>query len=113
MAGEKKIDEAWKEATAKEKEARPQETRDLPEVDFKIFMSGRMTEALIALGELDNPVSNKKETSLVHAKFIIDTLSMLEAKTKNNLTGEETEMLSAILYALRMKYVALVNQGVK
>jgi len=41
----------------------------------------------------------------VHAQEIIDILTMLEAKTKGNLTGEEETLLEEMLYTLRIKFV--------
>ncbi|MBU3958984.1 MAG: DUF1844 domain-containing protein, partial [Candidatus Omnitrophica bacterium] len=38
--------------------------------------------------------------------FIIDTLEMLQQKTKGNLTSEETKLLENVLYELRMQYVS-------
>ena len=110
ISREKKIDESWKEAVAKEKEP-VQEGRVPPpiEVNFQLFVTSLMMEALIALGEVENPVSKKKEPHPVHAKFIIDTLDMLKEKTNNNLNKDESNMLEAILYELKMKYVAKIS----
>lgn len=101
----KKIDESWKEAVEKEKGAPGEAGAMMPEVNFSLFISGLMMEALVALGDVENPLTKKKELNSAHAKFIIDTLAMLQDKTKNNLTKDETDALGAILYDLRMRYV--------
>jgi hypothetical protein len=102
---EKKIDETWKaEATEEKVRAEKHEAKPI-EVSFNLFVTGLMMEALVALGEVENPVTNKKEFYPDHAKFLIDTLAMLKEKTKNNLAGEESALLENILYELRMKYV--------
>ena len=106
---DKTVDEAWKEAVAKEKSDAAKEEKRPQEITFALFINGLMMEALVALGEIENPASNKKEFHPEHAKFIIDTLSMLKEKTKNNLTEDESNMLEEILYALRMKYVSRVK----
>jgi len=106
---EKKVDETWKETVEKEKEFGQTGGEALPEASFSLFITSLMMEALIALGDVENPVSHKKESHPDHAKFIIDTLSMLQEKTKNNLTDDESRMLEAILYELRMKYVNAVK----
>ena len=101
----KRIDESWKDATEKERclsETKGEEDR---EATFSLFISGLMMEALIALGEVDNPLTKKKELNQQHAKFIVDTLGCLREKTKNNLTKNEFEMLDSILYDLRMRYI--------
>ena len=44
------------------------------------------------------------------AKHHIDTLAVLEEKTKNNLTPEEQRMLDGALYEARMRYVNVASQ---
>lgn len=83
----------------------------MPEASFGLFISGLMMEGLIALGEVEHPVTKKKETDLKHATFVIDTLAMLKEKTKNNLTLEEDGALDAVLYDLRMRFVAKADKG--
>lgn len=109
---EKNVDESWKEAVVKDKEkcsCGEEEghghAHDI-EASFPLFISGLMMEGIISLGEVEHPIAKKKETNLPHAKFIIDTLAMLQEKTKNNLTKEETEMIDSVLYELRMRFVA-------
>ena len=75
------------------------------EVSFNLFISSLMMQGMVALGEAENPVTKTREFNKMHAQFIIDTLSMLREKTKNNLTKEETDMLEGILYELRMRFV--------
>ena len=76
------------------------------EPNFGMFVSSLSMQALIFLGEIDNPVTHKKEENLEQAKYIIDTMAMLKEKTKGNLTGNEANILDNILYELRMKYTA-------
>ena len=106
----KKVDESWKENVDKEKTAPSpkgdeSDGADTVEVSFSLFISGLMMEALVALGDAQNPISKKKEVNKLHAKFIIDTLAVLQEKTKNNLTKDEEGMLESILYDLRMRFV--------
>ena len=76
------------------------------EPDFSIFASSLSMQALIFLGEIDNPITHKKEENLDQAKYMIDTLSMLKEKTKGNLSANEANLLDNVLYELRMKYTA-------
>lgn len=106
----KKVDEAWKDAVAKEGES-PEgaaKTREEypQEINFELFLSSLMIEGLIALGEIENPITKKKESNLGQARYVIDVLSMLEEKTKNNLSPEEKNAIEQVLYQLRMRYVA-------
>jgi hypothetical protein len=73
--------------------------------NFTFFITGLSMQALVSLGEIPNPVDNKKEKNLEHARYLIDTLDMIKHKTKGNLTKEEEKILDDILYSLRMKYM--------
>jgi hypothetical protein len=108
----KHVDESWKESVQKEKETGGvNNSAQAPvEVSFGLFITGLMMEAVMALGDLENPVTHKKEPNLQHAKILIDTLEMLKEKTKNNLSKDEDEAMSSILYDLRMRFVTKANK---
>ena len=76
-----------------------------PTPDFNFFITTLAIQASIGLGQVANPATNKMEEDLTQAKFVIDTLGMLQEKTKNNLTSEESTLLENLLYELRMVYV--------
>lgn len=103
----KNIDEQWKQAVEKEKESLKNEKEFVvPNPDFNFFITTLSLQASIALGQVPNPVSKKTEEDLTQAKFLIDTLGMLQEKTKGNLTKEEMELLENLLYELRMVYLS-------
>ncbi len=77
----------------------------LPEVSFATFVLSLNSEALLHLGMIANPTTGQQEKNLPLAKYTIDTLGMLEEKTRGNLTDDEAAMLKNILYDLRMIYV--------
>jgi len=79
------------------------------EVTFGLLTTSLMMDCLVALGEVENPATKKKEPDLAHAKFAIDMLEMLQTKTKNNLTKDEDNLLESILYELHLKFVAKNN----
>jgi len=115
----KKVDESWKDSVEKNKDkveesVQPEEKKDdelpkdmppLPEPDFSMFVSGMSMQALMHLGELENPVTKEKNKDIIQAKYIIDILGMLEEKTKNNLSEQEAKLLEHMLYDLRIRYV--------
>lgn len=102
----KKIDENWKNAVEKEKGDTKNEESDMPiEPDFNFFITSLGLQSAIALGSVANPLTNKKEENLKQAKFMIDNLSLLQNKTKGNLTKEEEGLLENILYELRVQYI--------
>ncbi|HEY2733738.1 MAG TPA: DUF1844 domain-containing protein, partial [Polyangiales bacterium] len=68
-----------------------------------IFVLSLNASALIHLGE-SNDVSGGSTVSLPLARQTIDILTLLENKTRGNLTGEEERLLHQILFDLRMRY---------
>ncbi len=77
-----------------------------PKPDFTFFITTLSLQASIALGAMANPATNKTETDLVQAKFLIDTLGMLVDKTKGNLDADESKLLESLLYELRTVYLS-------
>ena len=82
----------------------------LPDVTFAAFIMSLNTSALFHLGEIADPVSGEKVKDLTLAKHTIDTLKLLQDKTKGNLSAEEKGLLEDILFDLKMRYVR-VKQG--
>ena len=75
-----------------------------PEIDFATFILSMGTSALMHLGEVpDAEVQVERNVSL--AKQTIDLLALLQVKTKGNLDEAEDNLLRALLYDLRIKYV--------
>jgi hypothetical protein len=81
----------------------------LEPVTFSTFVLGLSTQALLHLGEIDSPLTGKTERDLGAAKHVIDILGILREKTRSNLEPGEQQLLSSMLYDLRMRYVELVR----
>ena len=77
----------------------------IPELTFSAFVYSLSTSALVHLGEIPEPVTEKMDKNLPLAKQTIDILGILQEKTKGNLTQEEENLLNSFLYDLRMRYV--------
>lgn len=86
------------------------ETGQIPEASFSVLATTLATQTLVALGQAPLPGEEKMTVNLPFAKHCIDTLDVLEQKTKGNLTPHETQLLSQFLYQLRMLYVSVKNQ---
>lgn len=103
----KKVDESWKQSVDRERgidEAPP--AADKPaETPFLLFLSGLGMQALLALGDLADPVSGEARPDLPQARYLIDVLGILQEKTKGNLTADEEAALRDLLYELRMRFV--------
>jgi uncharacterized protein YjaG (DUF416 family) len=107
----KKVDESWKDAVKKEVDALKKDEEFVPpDPDFSFFVTTLALQTSIALGQMPNPATNKTEKDLKQAKFLIDTLNVLETKTKGNLTEEEQKLLDNLLYELKLRYVQIVQE---
>ena len=119
------IDEDWKheaqrekdllaaketEEKAEEAQAGPQRGGPLPEGNLAALVSMLATQALFALGFLQIKGEEQREPDLDLARYNIELLGALEAKTKGNLTPEEQQLLKNTLSDLRMGYVSVINQ---
>lgn len=77
----------------------------LPEVNFSTFVFSLSSSALVHLGEIPEPVSRRMHQDLGLSKQIIDTLGMIEEKTRGNLDADEDRLIKGVLYDLRMRFV--------
>jgi hypothetical protein len=75
-------------------------------VTFVGFVLSLAHTAAFHFGDVPDPVTGQPGTAnLAAAQQIIDILSLLEQKTRGNLTAEERQLLEQLLYELRMRYV--------
>lgn len=116
------VDEDWKSQVAKEKEAlkeqaekAPKEPKpdgqdfEMPPASFMVLLSTLATQAMAALGFIPDPATGQPNVNRPMAKHFIDTLAMLQEKTKGNLTDEEAAHLRDGLHQLRMSYVSTAD----
>lgn len=78
----------------------------MPEVTFSTFVLSLASSALVHLGEVPNPETGSIARNEVLVRNAIDVLTMLDDKTRNGLTPEESKLIRDVLYELRMKFVA-------
>ncbi len=69
--------------------------------------------AMMSMGKLKNPVTDKIDRNLEFAKMSVDTLDMLAAKTKGNLSEYEEKFLTEVIKELKLNYVDEVNKEQK
>lgn len=114
------VDEDWKAQAQAEKDRLVEQEEqheheqggaegELPPATFATMVSGIVTQILFALGGIADPRTGKRYLDLALAKHHIDTLSMLDEKTKGNLAEDEKKMLDQALYECRMHYVRMVQ----
>jgi hypothetical protein len=84
----------------------------LPPVDFTTFILSLATSAMVSLGEVKGP-NGEGELDLPLARQTVDSISMLQEKTKGNLSGEEERLVNQVLFDLRMKFVEVSDRAKK
>ena len=85
---------------------------DQSSMAFSGFIISLVTTAAIHFGDYPDPATGEtKPPNLQGAAQMIDVLTMLEQKTKGNLTAQERSLLEQSLYELRMRFVAAQRQA--
>ena len=75
-------------------------------ISFAAFVLSLAHTAAVHFGDIPDPVTGQTaEPNLPAAQQMIDILSLLEAKTRGNLTAEERQLQEQILFELRMRFV--------
>ncbi len=122
------VDDDWKAQAKAEKEKLAAETegsadagpgeaggpggpRDLPRASLETLINSMATQVLMALGGYEDPQTKRRYVDLDLAKHFIDTLTVLEEKTKGNLTDDEKKLLDQRLYETRMQYVQVAQMA--
>ena len=77
----------------------------MPAVSFMSFILSLNTTALFHLGEIPHPETGRKVFDLELARHAIDTLAMLEEKTQGNLDSQEQDLISRVVYELKMRFI--------
>ncbi|MEO8495792.1 MAG: DUF1844 domain-containing protein [Planctomycetota bacterium] len=91
-------------------EPQPEASTPLPPASFSFLVTSLATQALATLGQIPGE-DGMPVLQLDHAKHFVDTLAILEEKTKGNLTSDESAMLESVLHQLRLLYVAARKQS--
>jgi len=82
------------------------ENSKLP-VAFSTFIMGLTSAALIELGLIEDPQTKQKRVNRDHARSHIDLLTMLQEKTKGNLSADEKILLDQALTDLRLHFARI------
>lgn len=76
-----------------------------PETPFTKFLDSLIVNAYMAMGMIRHPYQEEVQVDLQAARQMIDIVTMLEEKTRGNLTAEESEYLEAHLGDLKLAFV--------
>ncbi len=88
-----------------------QQAGAMPPANFETLISTMATQALFALGAIADPRTGQRYQNLDLARHHIDMLSVIEEKTKGNLSEEEQTTLASTVYELRTRYVQMASAG--
>jgi len=80
---------------------------------FMMLIQQHQQIAMMGMGKIKNPSTDKTERDLKSAKFAIDTLLMLQNYTENNLPKELKNYLEQTLNNLRLNYAEEKGKGEK
>lgn len=84
----------------------PEENHSI-EASFSTLIMSIGSSASMSLGLSPDPATGKTTVNKDVARFNIDLLTVLEEKTKNNLSTEESSFLKLIISDLQMKFIEL------
>jgi hypothetical protein len=74
-------------------------------VTFNAFVVSLATTAAVHFGDVADPTSGEMPpANLEAAGHAIEMLTLLEEKTRGNLTDDEGAFLTRVLYELRLRY---------
>lgn len=78
----------------------------MSELSFTAFVVSLASTAAIHFGDLPDPVTGETSApNLEGAAQMIEILTLLDQKTRGNLTAEERQVLEQVLYELRLRFV--------
>ena len=72
---------------------------------FLYLVNTFKTSAMVALGKMENPMTNKIQINLQQASYYVDLLDMLQSKAKGNMSQYEEQMLINTVSELNMEII--------
>ena len=79
--------------------------RDLPPASLIMLISSLASQAMASMGQIPGDDGKPLPVNLKFARHFIDLIGVIEDKTRNNLTSDETSFLNGTLHHLRMQFV--------
>tara|TARA_B100001179_G_C18484468_1_gene357094 strand:- start:7 stop:309 length:303 start_codon:yes stop_codon:yes gene_type:complete len=81
------------------------ETLSKKEQLFMYLVGTFQSSAWIALGKIENPITEKIKVNTDQASFYIDLLDMMQEKMRDNLTDYEEQMLINTVSELKLNLI--------
>ena len=77
--------------------AEVKEGDQVPEATLLNFLSGLGSQGLMQLGALPNPLTGERSINLPYARYTVQLLTVLKAKTEGHRSAEEEQYLVTML----------------
>jgi hypothetical protein len=91
----------------------PGEPAAEPRTAFALIVQMLAMPAYAALGLVPDPATGRARVDRAAAREMIDLLAVLEQKTRGNLSFEESNFVSRVLYDLRLAFVEVSRKPAK
>jgi len=88
-----------------------EQSSDISSALFAHLVVQQANMAMMMTGKVAHPETGQTMRDLEAAKLFIDTLEMIEAKTRGNLSQPEQNMLKQTLMTVRMAFVEAANES--
>ncbi len=113
----KRVDDEWKRQVQAEKRKLSEENIEKKEllddnerVAYINMLQSMIAQVQLNLGLMPNPMTNQREIDPNQAQMIIDFLSAISKKTKENQTSEEKQLLGKPLSDLKLLFSQILAQ---
>lgn len=81
------------------------EQKEKQQMLFVQLISSLHGAALMQMGKIKNPQTDKMERNLEQAELTVEMLDMLKARTKNNLSADEEKFITTVINEVKLNYV--------
>jgi hypothetical protein len=81
------------------------------EIDIKSIIVLLATQAMINMGEIQDPITRESKNDLQGASLFIQLLDVLKMKTRGNLTSQEEAFLTEVRANLGQVYNKKLDAG--
>ena len=82
------------------------------DINFVSFVLSLAHTAAVHFGDIPDPSTGQRAVAnLAAAQQMIDILSLIEEKTRGNLSAEERQLLEQVLFELRLRFIEITKQG--
>jgi len=87
------------------KNGKMDQPESLPKIDFTTLVMSFASAAIINMGKVPDPMTGQAQKNFGFAQQNIDIISLLQEKTRGNVSEEEGKMMDQVLYELRLEFV--------